>query len=164
MKQEINLKTPITYYGGKQNMIRHILPLIPDHHTYVEPFFGGGAIFFAKQPSQAEVVNDINNRLITFYKVLKYDFEEIEKRVDETFHSRAQHKSSDDFYDSQATDITDPIACAWSVWVQTNMSFGSSIGGGFGYDRKGKCPYRLYNKKNRFTDAYKERLKKVTIE
>jgi len=33
------LKTPISYYGGKQMMLRHILPKIPDHHTYVEPIF-----------------------------------------------------------------------------------------------------------------------------
>jgi DNA adenine methylase len=164
MKQKINLRTPITYYGGKQNMIRHILPKIPAHHTYVEPFFGGGAIFFAKQPSKAEVVNDISHRLITFYKVLKYDFEEIEPLVDETFHSRAQHKEADTIYTSQAEDVTDPVSCAWAVWNQANMSFSSSIGGGFGYDRFGKCPLRLYNKKNRFTEAYKDRFKHVTIE
>ncbi|SDG71244.1 DNA adenine methylase [Dyadobacter soli] len=163
MKTE-KLKTPITYYGGKQNMVRHILPLIPEHHTYIEPFFGGGAIFFAKHPSPAEVVNDINNRLVTFYKVLKYDFEEIQRLVDETFHSRAQHKESEQVYESQKDEISDPVHCAWSVWVQTNMSFSSTIGGGFGYDRRGKSAYRTYNKKNRFTEAYTERLKKVTIE
>lgn len=163
MKNE-RLKTPITYYGGKQNMVRHILPLIPQHHTYIEPFFGGGAVFFAKSPSQAEVVNDINNRLVTFYKVLKYDFDEIQRLVDETFHSRAQHKESEAVYFTQEDEVSAPVACAWSVWVQTNMSFSSTIGGGFGYDRKGKTSFRTYNKKNRFTEAYQERLKKVTIE
>jgi DNA adenine methylase len=163
MKQE-NLKTPITYYGGKQNMIRHIVPKIPDHHTYIEPFFGGGAVFFAKPPSKAEVVNDINHRLITFYKVLKYDFDEIERLVDETFHSRAQHADSDKVYKSQADDVTDPVACAWGVWSQANFSFSSMIGAGFGYDKFGKCALRLFNKKNKFTQAYKERFRNVTIE
>ncbi len=36
-------KTPISYYGGKQNMLKHILPIIPKHEIYVEAFFGGGA-------------------------------------------------------------------------------------------------------------------------
>lgn len=36
-----NLKTPISYYGGKQNMLADILPLIPEHQIYVEPYFGG---------------------------------------------------------------------------------------------------------------------------
>ncbi|CAG5017731.1 hypothetical protein DYBT9275_05835 [Dyadobacter sp. CECT 9275] len=164
MKQEINLKTPITYYGGKQKMLRHILPRIPQHKLYVEPFFGGGAVFWAKAPSPVEVVNDISNRLMTFYRVLKYDFEEIQRLVDETFHSRAQHKESDQFYVSQLQDVTNPVACAWSVWVQSNMSFGSMIGGGFGYDRRGTCALKLFNQKNRFTEDYQRRLKRVTIE
>ena len=71
MKNEAQkLKTPISYYGGKQMMLPHILPLIPEHRTYVEPFFGGGAVFWMKPPSEYEVVNDINSRLITFYKAL----------------------------------------------------------------------------------------------
>jgi DNA adenine methylase len=164
MNQKVQLKTPITYYGGKQNMLRHILPKIPEHNLYVEPFFGGGAVFFGKEKSAAEVVNDINHRLVTFYKVLKYDFEEVQALVDETFHSRAQHKESDLLYISQLDEITNPIACAWAVWTQANMSFASMIGAGFGYDRNGKCPLRTFNKKNRFTEEYKERFKRVTIE
>ncbi|MCA0229900.1 MAG: DNA adenine methylase [Bacteroidetes bacterium] len=64
----IEMKTPITYYGGKQQMLSHILPKIPTHKIYVEPFFGGGAVFFAKPPSEAEIINDINHRLTTFYR------------------------------------------------------------------------------------------------
>ncbi|MGN7887390.1 DNA adenine methylase [Dyadobacter sp. 22481] len=160
----MKLKTPITYYGGKQKMAVHILPLIPEHFTYVEPFFGGGAIFFAKRPSPAEVVNDINHQLVNFYKVLKYDFDEIERRVDETFHSRQQHRESGATYFSQADQITDPVSCAWAVWMQANMSFASKIGAGFGYDRRGKTPNRLAGIKSRFTHAYQQRLKRVTIE
>jgi len=160
----MELKTPITYYGGKQKMACHILPLIPEHFTYVEPFFGGGAIFFAKPPSPTEVVNDINHRLVNFYKVLKYDFEEIERRVDETFHSREQYRESGAAYYSQADQITDPVGCAWAVWMQANMSFASKIGAGFGYDRKGKTPNRLAGLKSRFTQDYQRRLKRVTIE
>lgn len=51
MSQKINLSTPISYYGGKQSMLPHILPLIPKHEIYVEPFFGGGAVFWAKEPT-----------------------------------------------------------------------------------------------------------------
>lgn len=160
----MKLKTPITYYGGKQKMAAHILPLIPEHFTYVKPFFGGGAIFFAKRPSSAEVVNDINHRLVNFYKVLKYDFDEIERRVDETFHSREQHRESGASYFSQADQITDPVGCAWAVWMQANMSFASKIGAGFGYDRRGKTPNRLAGIKSRFTHAYQQRFKRVTIE
>lgn len=54
------LKTPLSYYGGKQNLVRTILPLIPPHTTYTESFVGGGAIFWTKQPSEVEVINDYN--------------------------------------------------------------------------------------------------------
>lgn len=35
------MKTPISYYGGKQTMLKHILPLIPQHRVYTEAFCGG---------------------------------------------------------------------------------------------------------------------------
>ncbi|GAB2798880.1 hypothetical protein GCM10027275_50730 [Rhabdobacter roseus] len=69
-------------------------------------------MFWGKPPCQAEVVNDINHWLITSYKGLKYDLEELAAKVDETFRSRAQQK-----------EITNPAACAWSVWVQANLCF-----------------------------------------
>ena len=62
-------RTPITYYGGKQQLVSTILPMIPPHRVYCEPYFGGGAIFFAKGKSFCEVVNDIDDRIITFYDV-----------------------------------------------------------------------------------------------
>lgn len=57
------MKPPITYYGGKQKLIKHLLPLIPEHNLYAEPFFGGGALFWAKEPSNVEVINDTNREL-----------------------------------------------------------------------------------------------------
>lgn len=52
------MKPAISYYGGKQLMISTILPLIPSHEHYCEPFFGGGAVFFVKNPSGIESIND----------------------------------------------------------------------------------------------------------
>lgn len=157
------MRTPITYYGGKQRMVPHILPKIPKHQVYVEPFFGGGAVFFAKTPSEAEVVNDHNDKLISFYRALKYDFDLIKAKIDETFHSRSQHSQAGEVYDSDP-EIVPHLEMAWAAWVQTNMSFSGMIKAGFGYDRKGKCALKLHNKKNALTDAFTERMKKVTIE
>ena len=47
-------RTPITYYGGKQQLVSTILPMIPSHRVYCEPYFGGGAVFFAKGKSYLE--------------------------------------------------------------------------------------------------------------
>ena len=162
-KQE-KLKTPISYYGGKQMMANHILPLIPQHRTYVEPFFGGGAIFWLKPPSEYEVVNDISSRLITFYKVLKYDFDKLKILVDETFHSREQHNDAKVEYKDGKDEIADMLKMAWAVWVQTNMSFANKIEAGFGYDLLGKCALKIHNKKRALIEAHQERMRKVTIE
>ncbi|MGB0976434.1 MAG: DNA adenine methylase, partial [Prolixibacteraceae bacterium] len=62
------MKAPISYYGGKQNLVKIILPLFPKHTLYAEPFIGGGAIFWSKRPSQIEVINDTNRELINFYE------------------------------------------------------------------------------------------------
>lgn len=158
--QEVK-KTPISYYGGKQQMLNKIIPKIPSHKVYVEPFFGGGAVFFAKTPSDFEVVNDINTKVVTFYKTLRDDFEALKFKVDETFHSREQHRDAGQVYKQE---IEDEVSMAWAVWVQTNMSFGCQIGSGFGYGRDAKCAFKLHNKKARFTKALSDRLTKVTIE
>ncbi|QSH99083.1 DNA adenine methylase [Treponema phagedenis] len=47
------MKTPISYYGGKQQLAKKIVSLIPEHKIYCEPFCGGAAILFAKEPSQS---------------------------------------------------------------------------------------------------------------
>lgn len=61
------MRTPISYYGGKQTMLKHIMPLIPAHKIYTEAFCGGAAVLFAKRPAEAEVINDINMELTNFY-------------------------------------------------------------------------------------------------
>ena len=61
------MRTPISYYGGKQTMLKHIIPLIPSHRLYTEAFCGGAAVLFAKSPVEAEIINDINMELTNFY-------------------------------------------------------------------------------------------------
>lgn len=56
-----NLKTPVSYYGGKQMMLKEILPLIPEHKIYVEPFFGGGVLI--AQGSDATIIGNTSNAL-----------------------------------------------------------------------------------------------------
>ena len=82
---KIYLKTPITYYRGKQKMLKHILPLVPKHNLYTEVFAGGAALFFAKEPSNVEVINDLNGELINFYQTTVNQFEELKKQIEKTF-------------------------------------------------------------------------------
>ena len=68
------MKTPITYYGGKQQMAGIILGMLPKHKIYCEPFFGGGAVFFDiynRYNIQEAFLFDINPELVILYNVIK---------------------------------------------------------------------------------------------
>lgn len=75
------MKPIIKYRGGKSKEIPQILPYIPQFTgRYIEPFFGGGALFFYLEPHNA-IINDINSNLITFYEDVKYNYSKIKKEL-----------------------------------------------------------------------------------
>ena len=157
------MKTPISYYGGKQTLASVILKAIPEHRLYCEPFLGGAAVFFAKPLSKLEIINDINGELINFYWVMKHNFEELQKEVEVTLHSRKLYMQAKVVYNNP--DMFSPVKRAWAVWVLANMAFGSNLNTSFGYGKKSnKYPVGITNKRNNFNTACKERLEKVTIE
>src|ERR1051326_6154563 len=92
------MRTPITYYGGKQQLVKMLLPLIPQHRLYVEAFAGGGALFFAKDPSAAEIINDTNGEVENFYRITKTQFQELKAKIDGTLHSRNSYKEALSIY------------------------------------------------------------------
>ena len=79
------IKTPITYYGGKQSLLKNIVPLIDKSNAscYVEPFVGGAAVFFGKNKRfETEVLNDINGSLINLYNVIQTNCDELLNYID----------------------------------------------------------------------------------
>ncbi len=66
----------IPWIGGKRRLAKKILPMFPAHKCYVEPFSGGAALFFMKDQSDVEVLNDINGELVNLYRVVKHHLEE----------------------------------------------------------------------------------------
>ena len=77
------MKPLVKYRGGKSKEIPQIVPHIPDYSgRYVEPFFGGGALFFYLQPKSA-IINDINTKLMDFYRGVKDDYPKLRKELDE---------------------------------------------------------------------------------
>jgi DNA adenine methylase len=156
------MRTPLSYYGGKQTLAKTILGLIPEHRLYCEPFLGGAAVYFAKEPSKAEIVNDTNGELINFYEVLQRDFSALEKEVAISLHSRKQHRQAWVIYENP--EMFDRVKRAWAVWMLANASYGCALDGGFGYDRTGGTSKKLDNKRTAFTIDYAIRMQRTQIE
>jgi len=64
------------WIGGKRRLVKDILPLFPPHGCYVELFAGAAAVFWAKEPSRTEVLNDVDGELANLYRVVKHHLEE----------------------------------------------------------------------------------------
>lgn len=154
-------KTPISYYGGKINMISIILPLIPKHRVYTEAFFGGGAIFFAKEKSEAETINDINNMVVNFYEVVQTDFENLKAKVEATLFSRASYSVAWSIY--RMPHLFNKLQQAWAFYIATNMGFSCKIGS-WGYDKYSKRVKAFRKKKLIFNTSIVERLERVQVE
>jgi DNA adenine methylase len=161
MSKPKNQKQPISYYGGKQQMVKHILPNIPEHRIYTEAFFGGGSVFWAKEPAESEIINDKNNLIINFYEQIKTNFSDLKEKVESTLFSRASYKVAMVIW--QMPHLFDPLQQAWAVYVGCNQGFASQIGS-WGFDKYGKSLKAFNNKKMRFNPGLVERLQNATIE
>ena len=42
----------LRYPGSKWRIVKQLCDMIPEHKSYLEPYFGSGAVFFTKQPSR----------------------------------------------------------------------------------------------------------------
>lgn len=156
------MKTPITYYGGKLSLLPKIIPLIPEHKLYCEPFIGGAAVFFAKQKSKVEIINDINGEIVNFYKVLQNDFNALQKEIKTTLHSRDLHRRAQVIYSNP--DMFDNIKRAWAVWVLANMSFDNTLNTSFSRSADGMISHKIAVKRDNFNEELCKRISGVQIE
>jgi DNA adenine methylase len=118
------MKSPLTIFGGKTYMLKHLLSLIPEHRTYVEVFSGAARLFFFKEPSRVEVVNDIHSDIVNFFKVLRDEqkFKQLYFLSKMTPHSREQ------FYECRSTlEISDDVERAWKFFVIVRQCFSGRI-------------------------------------
>lgn len=157
------MKTPISYYGGKQKLCSEILPLLPPRLAgqYVEPFFGGGAIFWAKRPHKAEAINDLDSRVYNFWHCVKYHFEDLQWLVQNTMHSEEEYRRAGEVL--KAGLQGNEVDFAWAFWVHTNMSFGKQLHNGFAFCNSERAANAASNKRSAFTATLSGRLDRVEI-
>ncbi len=178
------MKPIIKYRGGKSKEIPQILPYIPQFTgRYIEPFFGGGALFFYLEPSNA-VINDINNSLIDFYRDVKDNYpkmrdelseiETIYKANRETFEKLKAQYPNDRVYDANE-ELYYRIRDMYNGLRDREFSFGTiyyfinktAYSGMIRYNSSGQfnVPYGRYKNFNTslLTDEHYELLKSTEI-
>lgn len=105
------VKSPIQYFGAKGNIADKIVALIPKHQGYIEPYAGSLSVLLAKPASKIEVLNDLDERLITFWRVLRDNPDELFRVAELTPHSRAELDRA------AALDGATDLEVARQVWV-----------------------------------------------
>jgi DNA adenine methylase len=81
---------PFRWYGGKYSHLDFILPQLPKTERYIEPFGGSAAVLINREPSGVETYNDIDNDVVTFFRVLRENRDELLEKIALTPFSREE--------------------------------------------------------------------------
>lgn len=114
---------PFAYFGGKTTIASRIVALLPVHEHYVEPFAGGLSVLLAKPPSTMETVNDLDGRLMTFWRILRERPDDLIRLCALTPHSRGEYQAC---LDVAADPPDDELETARRVWVRLSQGRGGT--------------------------------------
>lgn len=95
------MKSILKYPGAKNRLANWIIKYIPEHHVYCEPFFGSGAVFFNKNPCYNEILNDLDDDVYNFFKVLRTSPVILSEAIKLTPYSRTEYELA---YESKTTN------------------------------------------------------------
>lgn len=149
-----HLRAPFGWVGGKSLLAKHIIPLMPSHLRYVEVFGGALSVFYQKEPSKVEIVNDINSALINLHRIIRTRPDSLSAELNSMFRSRELFYSIKDGKIKPRNEIQKAAFYFYLI----SISFGSK-GDNFamGKSRSHKSIYRDFN-------VYSRRLKRALIE
>ena len=159
------INSPFKWVGGKSRLRNQIVALIPEHTCYVELFAGAAWVLFAKPPSKVEVLNDIDQELVNFFRVVKYKPEELIASFEWELVSRAEFERLANLDTSTLSDIERAhrfyyiIMAGWGGELDYPRFQTSITDGGHGNRLIGALKYL----RQRIEPVY-ERLQKVIIE
>lgn len=148
----------VRWAGGKRRLLRHILPRIPAHVCYVEPFAGGLAVFCAKPRSGVEVVNDTHEELVTLYRMVRWHPDALWQEIAGHVNARA------DFFAYLAQPGLTDLQRAARFLLRAALCFGGNLDG-FGVQKTtgGGAVKRLDRLKGKI-EALHRRLAGVIVE
>jgi DNA adenine methylase len=152
------------YLGGKVGLAERIIAAFPEHEHYVEPFCGSLAVLLAKRYVRHETVNDLDGKLMTFWRVLRDRPADLERACALTPHSRAEFDATRDI-----PDDLDELELARRIWVAyTQGRAGVRTGSGWRHDQDPaplttSMPGRMVGYVGRIASCA-ERLQRVSLE
>jgi len=114
---------PFPYVGGKNRIAKKIIEIFPKHTTYIEPFAGGAQVFFHKDPSPVEVLNDRFGEIVNFYRVCQSHHDELVRTLKFALASREWFER---FAKQKPEGLTDIQRAARFYYLQKN-AFGGLI-------------------------------------
>lgn len=145
-------KSPLfSRVGSKWRIKDKILNVIPPHKTYIEPFVGGGSIFFYKDASEKSIINDLDEQLINSYKLLNNLEKEQIKTPDIDYTNIEEIRKY--YYDDSFNTDSDKL-----------LKYIILMSGSFCCMGKGKI-YKKINLNNKIKDIdfFKQKLKQAEI-
>jgi DNA adenine methylase len=111
-------RPPVRYVGGKWNLADWIIGFFPPHVHYVEPFCGGASVLFRKYPSVIETINDLDGRIVNFFRVLRERPDELIAAIELTPYAR------EELIIANGPMPDDPVEAARRYYVLACMAFG----------------------------------------
>lgn len=104
----------LNYPGSKWGLSSWIISKFPKHHSYLEPYFGSGAILFNKNPSNIETVNDLDSRVYKLFKMIRENPHELADSIRLTPYSREEYQRTYDFiFDNDIEEIRQFLIQCW---------------------------------------------------
>lgn len=88
------MKALLRYPGSKWRIAKWIISHFPEHKSYLEPFFGSGAVLLNKEPSAIETVNDLSGDIVNLFKVIREQPGELARAIELTPHSRKEYEDA----------------------------------------------------------------------
>ncbi|MGL6187077.1 MAG: DNA adenine methylase [Clostridium chrysemydis] len=151
------MKPPISRMGGKSKLRKTIIEMIPKHTCYIELFFGAGWVYFGKEKSKVEVINDADRELINLFKMIKYHAPEIERLLEYEFSGRDIFEEYKNCQVEYLTEIHRAIRFLYLI----SQSFAAK-GNHYGYKVTSKpAPHIFY--KNELAEV-RERMRNTFVE
>lgn len=129
------MKAVMKYPGSKWSIVRWIISYFPDHHSYLEPFFGSGAVLFNKPRSHIETVNDLDGNVVNLFDWIRKDPERLAHEIYWTPYARQVYENA------FVVEPKDSFERAVNFYIRLNMGHGFRTTGervGWKNDVKGR--------------------------